>query len=253
MFPPLLLLVASAAVASADGCTVGCPLALAAYYISAQDNLSFIASLFGYPDYQAVLPYNPSITDPNFILTGDRITVPFRCSCLSLPVAAATTFLAGSIPYALSRGESYGDVSSEFANLTTAAWLQATNAGSAGTAGTVNVTVNCSCGDERVSKRYGLFLTYPLWHGETLTSVAESYGFSSSAQMELLRRYNPGMDGVSGKGIVFIPVRGDDFIPSHIRFCLFMLNYYYHYLNKSLSTEELIPRQGGFFLFQYLF
>jgi chitin elicitor receptor kinase 1 len=97
-----------------------------------------------------VLPYNPSITDANFILTGDRISVPFRCSCLSLPAASTTTFLAGSIPYVLSRGETYGDVSSEFANLTTAAWLQATNAGSPGTARMVNVTVNCSCGDERV-------------------------------------------------------------------------------------------------------
>jgi chitin elicitor receptor kinase 1 len=50
MLPPLLLLLAGAAVASGDGCTVGCPLTLAAYYFSAQDNLSFVASLFGYPD-----------------------------------------------------------------------------------------------------------------------------------------------------------------------------------------------------------
>ncbi|TVU08792.1 hypothetical protein EJB05_42205, partial [Eragrostis curvula] len=214
---PFLLLVAGAASAppasASEGCRVGCPLALAAYYFSAESNLTFIASLFGFPNYSALLPYNPNITDPNYIVTGDRVSVPFRCSCLSLPPpapAASAAFLAGSLPYALSVGETYDGVASEFANLTTAAWLEATNAGPAGkvpAARTVNVTVNCSCGDETVSKRYGLFLSYPLWEGETLASVAESYGFSSPAQMELLRRYNPGMDGVSGKGIVFIPVR----------------------------------------------
>lgn len=213
MLPLLLLLVAAAATAAAparasggEGCRAGCPLALAAYYFSAESNLSFIASLFGIHDYAALLPYNPSVADPDYIVTGARISVPFACACLSLPSAASgTKFLAGSFPHALSRGETYGDVAAEFANLTTAAWLRATNPGAART---VNVAVNCSCGDESVSKRYGLFLTYPLSEGETLASVAEGYGFSSPAQMELLRRYNPGMDGVSGKGIVFIPVRG---------------------------------------------
>ncbi|XP_062199679.1 lysM domain receptor-like kinase 10 isoform X2 [Phragmites australis] len=211
---PLLLLVAGAAstaAASGDGCRVGCPLALAAYYFSADSNLTFIASLFGF-DYTALLPYNPAITDSNYIVTGVRVSVPFRCSCLALLAApGSTTYLAGSLPpYAVSRGETYDDVASEFANLTTSAWLKATNAGPSDKvpgAGTVNVTVNCSCGDERVSPRYGLFITYPLWDGETLASAAELYGFSSPAQMELLRRYNPGMDGVSGKGIVFIPVK----------------------------------------------
>ncbi|KAL6656310.1 hypothetical protein ACP70R_007136 [Stipagrostis hirtigluma subsp. patula] len=213
---PLLLLAGAAATATAaaagDSCRVGCPLALAAYYFSGDSNLTFIASLFGIPDYHALLPYNPAITDPDYIITGDRVSVPFRCSCLSLPAAAAaasSTFLAGSLPHPFTpaRGETYGDVAAEFANLTTAAWLRATNVEPAGGASTINVTVNCSCGDERVSKRYGLFVTYPLWDGETLASAAERYGFSSPAQMELLRSYNPGMDGVSGKGIVFIPVR----------------------------------------------
>ncbi|MFS7967144.1 putative non-specific serine/threonine protein kinase [Helianthus anomalus] len=33
---------------------------------------------------------------------------------------------------------------------------------------TINVMVNCSCGNSSVSKDYGLFLTYPLRVGETL-------------------------------------------------------------------------------------
>ncbi|CAD6218526.1 unnamed protein product [Miscanthus lutarioriparius] len=170
------------------------------------------ASLFGIADYTKLLPYNPDIADPNYIVTGYRVIVPFPCSCLGLPADPASTFLAGSFPYTLSGGgETYGDVASEFANLTTASWLAATNAEPAGklpAAGKINVTVNCSCGDRSVSRRYGLFLTYPLWEGETFSSVAEHYGFSSRAQLELLRRFNPGMDGASGKGIVFIPVKG---------------------------------------------
>ncbi|XP_012698791.1 lysM domain receptor-like kinase 10 isoform X1 [Setaria italica] len=210
---PLLLLVAGAAstaAASGDGCRVGCPLALAAYYFTAESNLTFIASLFNFPDYTALLPYNPNITDPNYIVTGARISVPFTCSCLALPADPTSTYLAGSIPSNLSRGESYGDVAAEFANLTTAAWLKATNrypADKLPASGTIDATINCSCGDKSVSPRYGLFLTYPLWDGETLASAAEQYGFSSPAQMDLLRRYNPGMGGVSGKGIVFIPVK----------------------------------------------
>ncbi|KAK8460116.1 hypothetical protein SEVIR_2G280350v4 [Setaria viridis] len=212
---PLLLLVAGAAstaAASGDGCRVGCPLALAAYYFTAESNLTFIASLFNFPDYTALLPYNPNITDPNYIVTGARISVPFTCSCLALPADPTSTYLAGSIPSNLSRGESYGDVAAEFANLTTAAWLKATNrypADKLPASGTIDATINCSCGDKSVSPRYGLFLTYPLWDGETLASAAEQYGFSSPAQMDLLRRYNPGMGGVSGKGIVFIPVKGE--------------------------------------------
>ncbi|XP_066399745.1 lysM domain receptor-like kinase 10 [Miscanthus floridulus] len=217
MLPLLLVLLTGAAPtvsASGDGCRVGCPLSLAAYYFSDESNLTFIASLFGIADYTKLLPYNPDIADPNYIVTGYRVSVPFPCSCLGLPADPASTFLAGSFSYTLTGGgETYGDVASQFANLTTASWLQATNAHPAGklpAAGTINVTVNCSCGDKRVSRRYGLFLTYPLWEGETFSSVAQHYGFSSRAQLELLRRFNPGMDGASGKGIVFIPVKDAD-------------------------------------------
>uniref|UniRef100_A0A0E0EH22 non-specific serine/threonine protein kinase n=1 Tax=Oryza meridionalis TaxID=40149 RepID=A0A0E0EH22_9ORYZ len=181
-------------------------------------NLTFIATIFaigggGGGGYQVLLPYNPAITNPDYVVTGDRVLVPFPCSCLGLPAAPASTFLAGAIPYPLPLprgGDTYDAVAANYANLTTAAWLEATNAyppGRIPASVRVNVTINCSCGDERVSPRYGLFLTYPLWDGETLESVAAQYGFSSPAEMELIRRYNPGMGGVSGKGIVFIPVK----------------------------------------------
>uniref|UniRef100_A0A0E0EH28 non-specific serine/threonine protein kinase n=1 Tax=Oryza meridionalis TaxID=40149 RepID=A0A0E0EH28_9ORYZ len=209
---------AAAVAASGDGCRAGCPLAIAAYYFSEGSNLTFIATIFaigggGGGGYQVLLPYNPAITNPDYVVTGDRVLVPFPCSCLGLPAAPASTFLAGAIPYPLPLprgGDTYDAVAANYANLTTAAWLEATNAyppGRIPASVRVNVTINCSCGDERVSPRYGLFLTYPLWDGETLESVAAQYGFSSPAEMELIRRYNPGMGGVSGKGIVFIPVK----------------------------------------------
>jgi len=229
MLPLLLVLLTGAAPtvsASGDGCRVGCPLALAAYYFSDESNLTFIASIFGIADYTKLLPYNPDIADPNYIVTGYRVSVPFPCSCLGLPADPASTFLAGSFSYTLTGGgETYGDVASQFANLTTASWLAATNAHPAGkppAAGKINVTVNCSCGNRSVSRRYGLFLTYPLWEGETFSSVAEHYGFSSRAQLELLRRFNPGMDGASGKGIVFIPVKGEGTIPNLVSSCEIM-------------------------------
>uniref|UniRef100_A0A0E0EH21 non-specific serine/threonine protein kinase n=1 Tax=Oryza meridionalis TaxID=40149 RepID=A0A0E0EH21_9ORYZ len=211
---------AAAVAASGDGCRAGCPLAIAAYYFSEGSNLTFIATIFaigggGGGGYQVLLPYNPAITNPDYVVTGDRVLVPFPCSCLGLPAAPASTFLAGAIPYPLPLprgGDTYDAVAANYANLTTAAWLEATNAyppGRIPASVRVNVTINCSCGDERVSPRYGLFLTYPLWDGETLESVAAQYGFSSPAEMELIRRYNPGMGGVSGKGIVFIPVKGN--------------------------------------------
>jgi chitin elicitor receptor kinase 1 len=71
---------------------------------------------------------------------------------------------------------------------------------------TVNVTVNCSCGDPTVSPEYKLFLTYPLGEGETFDSVAEKNGFLLESDMDLFRKYNPANDS----RIVYIPLRGED-------------------------------------------
>ncbi|KAM0070369.1 putative non-specific serine/threonine protein kinase [Helianthus debilis subsp. tardiflorus] len=76
-----------------------------------------------------------------------------------------------------------------YVNLTTADWVQRFNIYDPSRipdSGTLNVTVNCSCGDSLISKDYGLFVTYPLQPGETLDSV------SSAAKLsyDLIRRYN---------------------------------------------------------------
>ena len=68
----------------------------------------------------------------------------------------------------------------------------------------INVTVNCSCGDRRVSLEYGLFATYPLRNGDNLSSVAAQAGVAA----DLVRRYNPVAHFKAGTGLVFLPAKG---------------------------------------------
>nr|XP_027087563.1 chitin elicitor receptor kinase 1-like [Coffea arabica]XP_027089541.1 chitin elicitor receptor kinase 1-like [Coffea arabica] len=94
-----------------------------------------------------------------------------------------------------------------FANLTNGNWIQVVNIYDPTRLPNsvfINVTVNCSCGDSRVSEDYGLFETYPLRPGENLSSVANASG----APAELLQRFNPGSNFSAGSGIVFVPAKG---------------------------------------------
>lgn len=68
----------------------------------------------------------------------------------------------------------------------------------------MNVTVNCSCGDARVSREYGVFITYPLAEGDTLESVAKYANISNES---LLQDYNPGVNFSAGSGLVYIPTK----------------------------------------------
>jgi chitin elicitor receptor kinase 1 len=227
MGPPLLLLLlllltplllpagSSTAAAAGDGCTVGtgCDLALGSYLVGTDQNATYIGQLFGLGDnYRLLQPYNPGQPNLDFIRVGDRVNASFPCRCRARPADPAATYLAGSFPHDVKTGETYTSIAAQYNNLTTVDWLAATNSfppNQIPDVGTVNVTVNCSCGDPAVSDAYGLFLTYPLRGAETLASVAASHGFSSPGQLELIKKYNPGMDGVTGSGIVYIPVKGD--------------------------------------------
>ncbi|RLN04534.1 chitin elicitor receptor kinase 1-like [Panicum miliaceum] len=208
----LLLLLAAAAPAAAagGGCRSGCDLALASYLISRNQNLTYIAALFAISDYRTLGPYNPKYTNLDFIPALESVNISFPCGCHSLPGAPSATYLAGSFPYLVRSGETYESIAGHFSNLTTTDWLAKTNTYPANnipdTGVTVNVTVNCSCGDPGISTDYGLFLTYPLRDGQTLASVAANYSFSSPAQTDLLRQYNPGM-AANTSGLVFIPVK----------------------------------------------
>jgi chitin elicitor receptor kinase 1 len=210
----LLALAASSAAAAGDGCTAGsgCDLALGSYLISRDQNLTYIAELFGISDYKTLAGYNPGTRNLDFIAAGESVNVYFRCDCRSLPTAPSSTFLSSSLPYKVRSRDTYTNIAGQFNNLTTADWLAATNSYPATNipdTGTVNVTVNCSCGDIKISPDYGLFLTYPL-AGQTLAAVAANYSFNSPSQLELLRKYNPGMDTATS-GLVYIPVKGENF------------------------------------------
>ena len=195
--------------ATGADCSVGmgCDLALGSYYISRDQNLNYISSLFGIDDYRTLAPYNTGYSNLDFITADSRINVYFRCRCLALPSAPFSTYLAGSFPYRVSQGgESYASVAAKFHNLTTANLLQPapSSVNDVLDAGTVvNVTVTCSCANRDLSPDYKL-LTYPLGDGETPDSVAASHGLSSQAEVDLFRRYNPRADSIKEGDVVYI-------------------------------------------------
>ncbi|EMS58517.1 Proline-rich receptor-like protein kinase PERK1 [Triticum urartu] len=207
---PPLLLASNMATAAGDGCSAGCDLALGSYYVTKNTNITYIAQLFGFTDYRLLAKYNPGLPNLDDVAAGYRVDVPFPCECLARPSDPASTYLAASIPYKVVTGETYASIASNYINLTTADWLQATNTYPPNNIPddvTVNVTVNCSCGDAGISTDYGLFRTFPLRDWETLASVAATRDLSSPEQMDIVRRYNPGMDGATGSGIVYIPAK----------------------------------------------
>lgn len=188
-------------------CSAGCDLALASYYVWRGTNLTFISQLFNVPRSD-IVAYSPPENIPNQdnVLADTRILVPFRCDCLG-----NGEFLGKVFSYSVSPGDTYEPVAETYySNLTTVDWLKRSNPNypennipdTPGT--TLNVTVNCSCGNKDVSEDYGLFVTYPLRPGENLSSVANAANVSE----DLVRRYNPGVNFNAGSGLVFIPGRG---------------------------------------------
>ncbi|TVU00114.1 hypothetical protein EJB05_47984 [Eragrostis curvula] len=245
----LLLLLAAAgwaaAAAAGDGCSSGCDLALGSFYISPNQNVTNIASLFNIPNYRTLADYNRNYPNLDFIPAGASVNVYFRCDCLSLPNDPNSKYLAGSLPWKVSGGQTYSAIADNYNNLTTADWLKTTNSypeNNIPLNATVNVTVNCSCGDPKISKDYGLFMTYPLRGSDTLTAVAANYSFSSPDQMALLRKYNPGMDGVTGRGIVYIPVKGQVLI--HVRSAC----YSFHISQWKLPSSKIIRKGCGMWM-----
>uniref|UniRef100_A0A1J3DHZ2 non-specific serine/threonine protein kinase n=1 Tax=Noccaea caerulescens TaxID=107243 RepID=A0A1J3DHZ2_NOCCA len=201
-------------------CAGSCDLALASYYVWNGSNLSVINQYLDSPkapfdsiNFDPILRYNRQITNKDLIQMGSRVLVPFPCEC------QAGDFRAHTFRYRVQQGDTYETLATRnYANLTTVESLQRTNtfpAEDIQLSATLNVSVNCSCGDESVSKEYGLFVTYPLRRGDSLNSIASSSGVPA----ETLRRYNPGVDFSSGNGIVYVPGRDPSgafppFIPS---------------------------------------
>nr|CAJ14969.2 LysM receptor-like kinase [Hordeum vulgare subsp. vulgare] len=208
----LLLLVASnTATAAGDGCNMGCDLALGSYYVTPNVNVSYIASLFGFSDYRELAKYNRGFPSLDYVAAGNRLDVPFTCKCLTLPSDRASTYLAASFPHKVDTGETYVSIASKYSNLTTADWLQATNTNTYPPnnipANTIlNVIVNCTCGDARISADYGLFRTFPVKDWQVLASISEF----SPDQKALLTIYNPAIHSGTGSGIAYIPAKDPD-------------------------------------------
>ncbi|KMT11545.1 hypothetical protein BVRB_5g108620 isoform B [Beta vulgaris subsp. vulgaris] len=182
-------------------CNRGCPLALASYYVWNEANLTFIAQVLGTTEDE-ILSFNPSIPDHDRLQSFTRINVPFTCNCLN-----DGQLLGHMFQYEIIQGDTYDIVANTYyAGLTTARWIENFNnfpVNSIPLGSLVNVAVNCSCGTSSIDSNYGLFLTYPLRPGDSLSSVAR-YSNSTSS---LLKRYNPNVNFSAGTGIVFIPAQ----------------------------------------------
>ncbi|KAL3614968.1 hypothetical protein CASFOL_040629 [Castilleja foliolosa] len=174
--------------------------ALASYYIWEGSNLTFISTVFS-TTIANILSYNPQITNQDLINSGTRLIVPFSCDSIF------HGFPAHQFAYQVRSGNSYLTIAQLFySNLTTVDMMRAFNEygdASIPIGAQLNVTVNCSCGDARVSRDYGLFVTYPLRPGQSLSGIASGFGLPES----LLQDYNPGVDFRRGYGLVYIPGR----------------------------------------------
>lgn len=154
--------------------------------------------------------YNPQIYNYNNITRGDRVNVPFKCGCLG---GSNSDVLGHRFNFTSITGNRYNRIADiVYSRLTTVEMLVEYNTfhGSQwlDKGESLNVPVLCSCGSRRVSKDYGLFITYPLRPGENLSSIANSTGLSE----KLLTDYNHGVDFSNGSGLVFIPGKGNSFI-----------------------------------------
>ncbi|PHT41190.1 hypothetical protein CQW23_20044 [Capsicum baccatum] len=189
-----------------SSCTDGCPLALASYsysyyYTTNYDELKEVAKLsaqhFSNISASEILSYFPtSIEHSRDGLDTTIYNIPFSCDCLN------GEYLGHVFPYTVYSGDSYGYIAEHrYAHLITAEWLMWFNNNRAVT---LMVIVNCSCGNEHVSKDYGLFITYPMKPGENLKSIALNTNTSS----ELIQMYNPGLNFSAGTDLLYIPGRG---------------------------------------------
>ncbi|MCL7042270.1 hypothetical protein MKW94_010725 [Papaver nudicaule] len=182
-------------------CSSGCNLAMASYFLIQGSNLTYISDIFG-KNISEILTYNiPNVKNQDSIQFGTRVNIPFACDCLN------DDFLGHTFNYTTQPEDTYKIIAQKiFANLTTADWIQSINHFDPYLLQpytSINVTVNCSCGDESVSKDYGLFMTYPLHPEDNLSFVASESGVPRN----LLQMYNPGMDFSQGSGLVFIPAK----------------------------------------------
>ncbi|XP_059312116.1 lysM domain receptor-like kinase 3 [Lycium ferocissimum] len=200
-----------------SSCRNGCDLALASFFVWRESDLPIISKLFGNILINDILDWNTNITNTFSILAESRINIPFRCDCLN-----NGEFLGHVFPYNVSYNDTYDLIAMRYySNLTNKEWLTRVTSYPEGNIPdynvTLNVTVNCSCGNKDVSKDYGLFITYPMRPGENLGFI----GLVTNTRSRLIEKYNPRVNFSAGSGLLYIPGRDKlgNYPPIPIRYC----------------------------------
>nr|WIL59888.1 nodulation protein [Melilotus officinalis] len=204
--PFLFLLLVSKSFIAESKCSKTCDIALASYYLRNDTNLTYVSNIMQsnlVTKPEDIVSYNTeTIINKDSVQSFTRVNVPFPCDCIH------DEFLGHIFQYQVATGDTYISVASNsYSNLTTAEWLDSSNSYESNDipdTGTLNVTVNCSCGNSDVSKEYGLFITYPLRPEDSLELISNK----TKIDAELLQKYNPGVNFSQGSGLVYIPGKG---------------------------------------------
>ncbi|XP_065875499.1 lysM domain receptor-like kinase 3 [Euphorbia lathyris] len=201
------LLLLSLCFSAEPSCSKACDLALASYYVWQGTTTSFIAEIMKsnlLPSENTIVTFNNQVPNKDSLPSFIRINVPFPCDCIN------NQFLGHVFQYNVRPGDTYDVVADTYySNLTTIPWLEKFNSYPSTNipdTGTLNVTVNCSCGTTSISKDYGLFITYPLRPEDSLSSISTQFNITA----ELLQRYNVGANFSAGSGLVYIPGKDEN-------------------------------------------
>ncbi|XP_024523185.1 chitin elicitor receptor kinase 1 [Selaginella moellendorffii] len=180
----------------------GCPRALLVFNISAVDpsSLQVIYDRFS-TSSQLVSQYNQLGSGNN----SAQIFIPFDCQCVR-------KVLQHNFPYEIAPDDTtlFIIAQEKFQGLTRDDWIaEATPLKDKNTifAGlNVKVPVNCSCGNPDVDRSYGLFATYVVQPGDTLSTISARF---KVPDQQLLQRFNPHIDfqRLIAQSIVFVPAK----------------------------------------------
>jgi chitin elicitor receptor kinase 1 len=203
-----LLLLATKSFIAESKCSKTCDIALASYYLTndSYSNLTYVSKIMQsnlVTKPEDIVSYNTdTIKSKDSVQSFTRVNVPFPCDCIN------DEFLGHTFQYHVVRGDTYLSVANNsYSNLTTAELLNSFNiyqSNDIPDTATLNVTVNCSCGNSDVSKDYGLFITYPLRSEDSLQLISNK----TQIDADVLQKYNPGVNFSQGSGLVYIPGKG---------------------------------------------
>eukprot|EP00249_Psilotum_nudum_P023097 c28746_g1_i1 orf=348-2288(-) len=159
----------------------GCSVALAYYSVASNQTLLDIATLFQ-TSVTKIQSYN-NISNPNLVELGQTVLVPFQCDCDS-------DQLSHKFQYTVQSGDTATTIAQvKYEFLSTTEWMSAVNTQDINEIypnNVLNVPVNCSCGNPKVSKAYGLFATYVAEDNDSLARLSEKFNISAN----LLQQYN---------------------------------------------------------------